>query len=98
MITFHRVRWKNFLSYGNEFTEVQLDRARSTLVVGINGAGKCVAASTEIEVRAKSKETERKLREHLSRISKKKNGRGIVEEKIENVAVPEEVLDGEGDD
>ena len=40
MVTFHFVRWKNLLSTGNVFTEVQLDRSKSTLIVGHNGAGK----------------------------------------------------------
>ncbi len=40
MITFKFVRWKNFLSTGNNFTEVQLDRSSSTLIIGENGAGK----------------------------------------------------------
>ena len=40
MITFKYVRWKNFLSTGNTFTEVQLDRSPSTLIIGENGAGK----------------------------------------------------------
>jgi DNA repair exonuclease SbcCD ATPase subunit len=34
------VRWKNFLSTGNNFTEVQLDRSTTTLIIGDNGAGK----------------------------------------------------------
>ena len=40
MVTFTTVRWKNFLSTGNAFTEIQLDQNPSTLVVGENGAGK----------------------------------------------------------
>ena len=40
MITFTKVRWKNFLSTGNTFTEIELDKNPSTLVVGENGAGK----------------------------------------------------------
>tara|TARA_A200000159_G_C7329397_1_gene342337 strand:+ start:838 stop:2553 length:1716 start_codon:yes stop_codon:yes gene_type:complete len=40
MIHFKAVRWKNFLSTGNEFIEIQLDRTPSTLIVGQNGAGK----------------------------------------------------------
>ena len=40
MIHFKKIRWKNFLSTGNAFTEVQLDRTRSTLIIGDNGAGK----------------------------------------------------------
>ena len=40
MITFKYVRWKNFLSTGNQFTEIQLDRSPTTLIIGENGAGK----------------------------------------------------------
>ena len=40
LVTFNTVRWKNFLSTGNTFTEIQLDQNPSTLVVGENGAGK----------------------------------------------------------
>lgn len=40
MINFHAVRWKNFLSTGNQFTEVRLDRSPTTLIIGENGAGK----------------------------------------------------------
>ena len=40
MITFKNVRWKNFLSTGNNFTEIQLDRSPTTLIIGENGAGK----------------------------------------------------------
>ena len=40
MITFKYIRWKNFLSTGNNFTEIQLDRNSSTLIIGENGAGK----------------------------------------------------------
>ena len=40
MIIFKYVRWKNFLSTGNQFTEIQLDRNNTTLVIGENGSGK----------------------------------------------------------
>ena len=40
MIVFKYVRWKNFLSTGNNFIEIQLDRNPTTLIVGENGAGK----------------------------------------------------------
>lgn len=40
MITFEKIRWKNFLSTGNFFTEIQLNRSSNTLIVGQNGAGK----------------------------------------------------------
>ena len=40
MITFERVRWKNFLSTGNTFTEVDLTASKTNLIIGTNGAGK----------------------------------------------------------
>ena len=40
MILFKTVRWKNFLSTGNVFSEIQLDASPATLIVGANGAGK----------------------------------------------------------
>ena len=40
MIQFQKVRYKNFLSSGNNFTEIDLDKSRTTLIVGQNGAGK----------------------------------------------------------
>ncbi len=40
MIIFKYVRWRNLLSTGNQFTEIQLDRNNTTLIIGENGAGK----------------------------------------------------------
>ena len=40
MITFERIRWKNLLSTGNHFTEVDFTRSPNTLIIGENGAGK----------------------------------------------------------
>ena len=41
MITFKKLRYKNFLSTGNQFTEIVFDKnSFNTLVVGNNGAGK----------------------------------------------------------
>ena len=40
MIVFSKVRWKNFLSTGNAWTEIDLNRSISTLIIGDNGAGK----------------------------------------------------------
>ena len=40
MIYFKKLRWKNLLSTGNHFTEIQLDKSPNTLVIGTNGAGK----------------------------------------------------------
>jgi DNA repair exonuclease SbcCD ATPase subunit len=40
MITFEKIRWKNFLSTGDQWTEIQLNKSSTTLVIGTNGAGK----------------------------------------------------------
>ena len=40
MIIFKKIRWKNFLSTGNVFSEVDLRSAKTNLIVGNNGAGK----------------------------------------------------------
>jgi len=40
MIIFQKIRYKNFLSTGNNFTEIDLTRHKTTLVVGQNGSGK----------------------------------------------------------
>ena len=40
MIVFETIAWKNFLSTGDQWTDIQLDDADATLIVGSNGAGK----------------------------------------------------------
>jgi len=40
MIIFKSLRFKNFLSTGNNWTDINLNRSKSTLIVGQNGAGK----------------------------------------------------------
>lgn len=40
MITFRNIRFRNFLSTGNNWTEIDFDKFKTTLVVGHNGAGK----------------------------------------------------------
>lgn len=40
MIVFEKIRWKNFLSTGNKFTEIDLKKDQTTLIIGNNGAGK----------------------------------------------------------
>jgi DNA repair exonuclease SbcCD ATPase subunit len=40
MIIFRKLRYKNFISTGNHFTEIRFDEFENTLVVGANGSGK----------------------------------------------------------
>ena len=40
MIIFETIRWKNFLSTGNQYTKINLNKHSTTLIVGTNGSGK----------------------------------------------------------
>ena len=40
MILFKKIRWKNFLSTGNNFVEIDLNKSQMTLIIGANGSGK----------------------------------------------------------
>ena len=40
MILFEKIRWKNFLSTGNQYTEINFTKDNTTLIVGTNGTGK----------------------------------------------------------
>jgi len=40
MITFQKIRWKNFLSTGNHFSEIDFIKNGTNLIVGTNGTGK----------------------------------------------------------
>ena len=40
MIVFKKIKWKNFLSTGDKFTEINLSEAKTNLIIGNNGAGK----------------------------------------------------------
>jgi DNA repair exonuclease SbcCD ATPase subunit len=40
MILFHKIKYKNFLSSGNHFTEIDFQKSNTNLIIGTNGAGK----------------------------------------------------------
>ena len=40
MITFKKIRYKNFLSSGNQFTDIDFQQHHTNLIIGTNGAGK----------------------------------------------------------
>jgi hypothetical protein len=66
MVIFETIRFKNFLSYGNNFTEIELNKDRTTLSTGINGQGKCLHKSTEIDVLFDNPEIEKLFKDFLS--------------------------------
>ena len=40
MLVFHKIRWRNFLSTGNQFSEIDFKKNHTNLIIGTNGAGK----------------------------------------------------------
>jgi len=40
MILFEKIRWKNFLSTGNQYSEISFTEDNTTLIIGTNGTGK----------------------------------------------------------
>jgi DNA repair exonuclease SbcCD ATPase subunit len=40
MLLFHKIKYKNFLSSGNQFTEIDFQKSNTNLIIGTNGAGK----------------------------------------------------------
>ena len=40
MIKFKKIKWKNFLSTGDQWTEINFQKSNTTLIIGSNGAGK----------------------------------------------------------
>ena len=47
---FKKIRFKNFLSFGNKFTEFKLDTNETILITGGNGVGKCLDKFTVIDL------------------------------------------------
>ena len=61
MIIFNAIRFRNFLSYGNQWTEIVLDDDKTTLILGQNGSGKCLDGTTSIEVKIDKAQTKNKF-------------------------------------
>ena len=40
MICFKKIKWRNLLSTGNQWTEIDLNKTSNTVIIGTNGAGK----------------------------------------------------------
>jgi DNA repair exonuclease SbcCD ATPase subunit len=40
MLLFHKIKYKNFLSSGNQFTEIDFQKSNTNLIIGTNGSGK----------------------------------------------------------
>lgn len=66
-LIFRKLRWKNFLSTGNAFTELDLSSSTTTLIIGENGAGKCLHPSTVVDIDFTSDEVKQKFIEFSSK-------------------------------
>tara|TARA_B110000503_G_scaffold95189_1_gene143343 strand:+ start:349 stop:567 length:219 start_codon:yes stop_codon:yes gene_type:complete len=53
MINFNKIRYKNFLSAGNQFLEIDLAKSHTNIILGKNGEGKCFCINTKIKLRNK---------------------------------------------
>ena len=51
MLKFEKLKYKNFLSTGNVWNQYDFDKHSHTLIIGTNGAGKCVCLNTLIKIR-----------------------------------------------
>lgn len=61
MIIFKKLKYQNFLSAGTNPIEIQFDNVFTTLIVGENGAGKCLHRSTVVDIQCDDLETKKKL-------------------------------------
>jgi hypothetical protein len=65
MIIFKKIRYRNFLSTGNQFNEINFLQHETNLIVGTNGAGKCLHKSTEVDIQFLDKEVEKKFKKFI---------------------------------
>ena len=62
MLIFENISWRNFLSTVNAPTKIELNGAKSNLVLGKNGSGKCIDKFSKIEIAFADKETREKFK------------------------------------
>lgn len=65
MIIFEDITYKNFLSVGENAITMNYNDVSSTLIVGENGAGKCLRGNTKIVIDFKTEETKAKFLKFL---------------------------------
>jgi len=65
MIVFEKLRYKNLLSTGNSWTEFNLNEYKTNLIIGRNGAGKCLHPGTTVNVFSDDSEVEKAFEEYL---------------------------------
>ena len=50
MINFKRIKWRNFLGSGDDWTEIDLNNKTTTLITGRNGSGKSLVKTTKLNI------------------------------------------------
>ena len=68
MIIFEKLRYKNFLSTGNIFTEINFTDHKMNLISGKNGGGKCLRGNTKTNIKFKNKDVEKKFKDFMKNI------------------------------
>ena len=68
-IVFEKIRFRNFLSVGNSFTEIDLNKNKNTLIVGKNGFGKCLRVRTNIDINFNNENTKNKFKNFIEKIT-----------------------------
>jgi hypothetical protein len=64
-IIFEKIKFKNFLSSGNVFTEIKLNKNKNTLIIGKNGFGKCLRGGTNIIIDFKDIKIKNKFKKFM---------------------------------
>jgi predicted ATP-binding protein involved in virulence len=65
MLNFKNISWCNFLSSGDTPIEIKLDTQSSTLIVGMNGSGKCLRKNTKVDVKFSDPDVEKLFKKML---------------------------------
>lgn len=74
MLTIDKVKFRNFMSYGGAWSEVDLSNVQLTVVSATNGSGKCLDKRTNIKVRAQDERCARLLSDFMKKRIKTANG------------------------
>lgn len=65
MLKIKKIRYKNFLGAGNKYTEIDLTKAKTTLIIGRNGNGKCLRSGTLLDVEFANPETQKLFEDYI---------------------------------
>lgn len=67
MLIFEKLRYKNFLSTGDVFTEIDFTKNKMNLISGKNGGGKCLRGNTKVDVNFTNDKVKRKFENFMKK-------------------------------